>query len=121
MDKSVPAYIWTDKIIREYVQRDILEMTQLVVLSPLACLAFKGKRSVGEGYTGEQAREIVRRMEGHCLWAGTEATINACPITLGEAQHILVKARGFIRTQRLRKLTAPKPVADGMTMIRRNQ
>ena len=32
-----------------------------------------------------------------------------CPITLMEACHILVKARDFIRKQRIQKLTNPKP------------
>ena len=107
-DKSVPAYIWTDEIIRDHVSRDIPEMTQLVVLSPSGCVALKGKRSIGEGYTGEQALEIVRRLRGHRLWAGTEATITACPITLVEAWHILVKARDFIWKQKIQKLTSPK-------------
>ena len=54
-DRLVPAYIWTDEIIRDHVSQDIPEMTQLVVLSPSGCLAFKGKTSLGEGYTGDQA------------------------------------------------------------------
>ena len=119
MDKFVSAYVWTDKIIRDHVQRDILEMTQLVVLSPLACLAFKGKRLVGEGLTGEQAREIIRRLAGHRMVAGTEAMINAFLIMFGKAQHVLVKVRGLIRMQRLQKLTAPNPIADPMTMTKK--
>ena len=86
-------------------------MTKLVVLSPSGCLAFKGKRSLREGYTGDQALEIITRLEGHRLWAGTESTITACPITLMEARHILVKARDFIRKQMFQKLTSPKQTA----------
>ena len=108
-DRLVPAYIWTDEIIRDHVSWDIPEMTQPVVLSPSGCLAFKGKRSLGEGYMGDQALEIVARLEGHWLWASTEVTIMACPITLMEARHVLVKARDFIRKQRIQKLTSPKP------------
>ena len=85
-------------------------MTQLVVLSPSGCLAFKGKRLLGEGYTGDQALEIIARLEGHWLWAGTEVMITACPIMLMEARHILVKVRDFIRKQRIQKLTSPKPI-----------
>ena len=58
--------------------------------------------------TEDQALEIVRRLEGHWLWASTEATITACPITSVEAWHILVKARDFIWKQRIQKLTSPK-------------
>ena len=62
-DRSVPAYVWTDEIIRDHVSREILEMTQLVVLSPSGCVAFKGKRLLEEGYTGDQALEIVGRLK----------------------------------------------------------
>ena len=71
-------------------------------------LSLKGKRSLREEYTGDQALEIITRLEGHRLWAGTEATITACPIMLMEAQHVLVKARDFIRKQGIQKLTSPK-------------
>ena len=107
-DRSVPAYVWTDEIIRDHVSRDIPEMTQLVVLSSSGCLAFKGKRSLGEGYTGDQALEIITRLEGHWLWASMEVMITACPIMLMEARHVLIKARDFIRKQRIQKLTSPK-------------
>ena len=107
-DKSVQAYVWTDEIIRDHVSRDIPEMTQLVVLSPSGCMAFKGKRLLGEGYMGDQALEIIRRLEGHWLWAGTKVMITACLITLAEAWHVLVKARDFIQKHRIQKLTSPK-------------
>ena len=64
---------------------------------------------MGEGYTGEQAHEIVGRVAGEWMWAGTEAFIAAYVVTLGEARHILVKAREFIRGQRIQKLMTPKP------------
>ena len=59
VDKAVPAYTWTEEIIKDHLDRDILEMTQLVILSPMACIFFKGRQSVGEGYTGEEAHQIV--------------------------------------------------------------
>ena len=65
---------------------------------------------MGEGYTGEETNQIVGRVAGARLWAGTEAMICAYAVTLGEARHILVKAREFIRMQRLQKLTAPKTI-----------
>ena len=108
VDKAVPSYTWNDQMIKDHLSRDIPEMTQLVILSPTACMAFKGRRSVGEGYTGEEATQIVARVAGARQWAGTDAFIAAYAVTLGEARHILVKARDFIRTQRLQALTTPK-------------
>ena len=43
VDKAVPAYTWTEEIIKDHLCRDILEMTQLVILSPTACMFFKGR------------------------------------------------------------------------------
>ena len=108
VDKAVPTYTWTEEIIRDHLERDIPEMTQMVILSPMACMFFKGRRSVGEGYTGEQAHEIIGRVAGTWMWAGTDALVAAYVVTLGKARHILVKAREFIRRQRIQKLTAPK-------------
>ena len=42
VDKAVPAYTWTEEIIRDHLERDIPEMTQMVILSPTACMFFKG-------------------------------------------------------------------------------
>ena len=108
VDKAVPAYTWTEEIIKDHLDRDIPEMSQMVILSPTACICFKGRRSVGEGYTGEEAQQIVGRVAGAQMWAGTDAFIAAYMVTLGEARHILVKAHDFIKRQRLQKLTASK-------------
>ena len=43
VDKAVPAYTWTEEIIKDHLDRDIPEMTQLVILSPTACIFFKGR------------------------------------------------------------------------------
>ena len=111
VDKAVPAYTWTEEIIKDHLDRDIPEMTQLVILSPTACIFFKGRRSMGEGYTGEEAHQIVGRVAGARMWAGTDALVAAYVVTLGEARHILVKACDFIKRQTLQKLTAPKTMS----------
>ena len=87
-------------------------MSQLVILSPMACIFFKRRQSVGEGYTREEAHEIIG-LGCQCkwMWAGTDAFVAAYVVMLGEARHILVKAREFIRKQRLQRLTSPKSTA----------
>ena len=42
VDKAVPAYTWTEEIIKDHLERDIPEMTQMVILSPTSCMFFKG-------------------------------------------------------------------------------
>ena len=107
-DKAVPTYTWTEPIIRDHLERHIPEMTQMIVLSTTAVIFFKGRRSVGEGYTGEEAHQIIDRVAGARSWAGTDALVATCAVTLREARQLLVKAREFVRRRTIQKVLAPK-------------
>ena len=107
-DKVVPTYAWTEPIIRDHLERHIPEMTQMIVLSTTAVIFFKGRRSVGEGYTGEEAHQIVDRVAGAQSWASTDALVAAYAVTLREAHQLLVKAREFVRCQTIQKALALK-------------
>ena len=85
VDKAVPTYTWTEPIIRDHLERHISEMTQMIVLSPMAVIFFKGRRSVGEGYTVEEAHQIIDRVAGARSWAGTDALVATYAVTLREA------------------------------------
>ena len=98
VDKAVPTYTWTEPIIRDHLERHIPEMTQMIVLSTTAVIFFKGRRSVGEGYTVEEAHQIIARV----------ALVAAYAVTLGEVCHLLVKAREFVRRRTIQKALAPK-------------
>ena len=107
-DKAVPTYTWTEPIIRDHLERHISEMTQMIMLSTTAVIFFKGRWSVGEGYTGEEAHQIIDRVAGAQSWAGTDALVAACAVTLREACQLLVKAREFVRRQTIQKVLALK-------------
>ena len=83
-------------------------MTQMIVLSTTAMIFFKGRQSVGEGYTGEEAHQIIDRVAGARSWAGTDALVATYAVTLREARQLLVKAREFVRCQTIQKVLAPK-------------
>ena len=108
VDKAVPTYTWTEPIIRDHLERHIPEMTQMIVLSTTAMIFFKGRRSVGEGYTGEEAHQIIDRVAGARSWAGTDALVAAYAVTLREARNLLVKAQEFVRCRTIQKVLAPK-------------
>ena len=107
-DKAVPTYTWTEPIIRDHLERHIPEMTQMIVLSTTALIFFKGRRSVGEGYTGEEAHQIIDRVAGARSWASTDTLVAAYAVTLREARQLLVKAREFVRRRTIQKVLAPK-------------
>ena len=83
-------------------------MTQMIVLSTMAVIFFKGRQSVGEGYTGEEAHQIIDRVAGARSWAGTDALVAAYAVMLREARQLLVKAREFVRRWTIQKALAPK-------------
>ena len=83
-------------------------MTQMIVLSTTAVIFFNGRRSVCEGYTGEEAHQIIDRVAGARSWASTDALVAAYAVTLREARQLLVKAREFVRRQTIQKALAPK-------------
>ena len=108
VDKAVPTYTWTEPITRDHLERHIPKMTQMIVLSTTAVIFFKGRRSVGEGYTGEEAHQIIDRVAIARSWAGTDALVATYAVTLREAHNLLVKAREFVRRRTIQKALAPK-------------
>ncbi|MCG8621540.1 MAG: hypothetical protein MJE68_06010 [Proteobacteria bacterium] len=87
----------------------------------MACLLFKGRRSVGEGLKKQQAEEAAEHLGCRQDWAGKDVEVHAVPVTLTEAKHTLVKARDFVRKQTRQKLSAAKGVpAEKMTTSKAN-
>ena len=50
-DRAVLVYAWNKLIIRDHLERDIKEIKEIIVLSPTACLIFKGRHGAKEGFT----------------------------------------------------------------------
>ena len=104
-DRALPSYVWNEELIRDHMDRVIEDISNIAVLSPMACLIFRGRRSVKEGFSTEELQQIIERINGQYIWAGKNALVVGIAVTLAESQHILAKARNFIRTQRLQKMT----------------
>ena len=101
----VPAYAWTEEIIGDYVENNVPGLSQIIILNQKDCLLFKGRQLKGEGYTWEEAMRFGNRLSGAATWVGKDVMIRAVPVTLAEAKVDIAKARQFIRTQNLEKLT----------------
>ena len=65
IDRTVPAYAWTEEIIKDHVDRSLPDLMDVIILSPMACLLFKGRRSVGEGLKRQQAEEAAEHLGCH--------------------------------------------------------
>ena len=89
------------------MDRAIEDISDIVVLSPTACLIFRGRRSVKEGFSTEELQQIIERINGQYIWAVKNALVVGIAVTLAESRHILAKARNFIRTQKLQKMATP--------------
>ena len=75
----LPTYAWSERIIFDMLSPTIEDISQVVILNPMECLVFRGRRSKGEGFTYSEAlalfdayhREtttwIGRRVKMHCI------------------------------------------------------
>ena len=75
----LPTYVWSERIIFDMLSPTIEDISQVVILNPIECLVFRGRRSKGEGFTYGEAlalsdayhREtttwIGRRVKMHCV------------------------------------------------------
>ena len=105
-DRAVPAYAWIEELIKDHLEREIPDMREIIILSPTACLIFKGRRSAKEGYVKDEVFPILERIQGGRTWAGKDAVLMATAVSVAESRHILSWARTFIRSNRLTKLTS---------------
>ena len=86
---------------------EIEDISDIAILSPTACLIFRGQSSEKEGFSTEELQQIIEKINGQYIWAGKNALMVGIAVMLAESRHILVKARNFIRTQKLQKMTTP--------------
>ena len=47
----LPTYAWSECIIFDMLSPTIEDISQVVILNPMECLVFRGRRSKGEGFT----------------------------------------------------------------------
>ena len=106
-DRALPSYAWNEELIKDHMDRVIEDISDIAVLSPTACLIFRGRRSVKEGFGTEELQQIIERINYQYIWAGKNALVVGIAVTLAKSQHILAKSRNFIRTQKLQKMTMP--------------
>ena len=67
----LPPYVWNKWIITDTLSPSIDGITQVIVLNPVECLVFKGRRSRGEGFSLEEATGIAAQLHGsYDHWIG---------------------------------------------------
>ena len=52
-------YVWTERIIYDYLSPTIKEISQIIVLNQMECLIFKGHRTKKEGFTYGEATALA--------------------------------------------------------------
>ena len=64
-------YVWNKQIITDTLSPSINRITQVIVLNPVDCFIFKGRRSRGEGFSLEEATGIAAQPHGsYDHWVG---------------------------------------------------
>ena len=87
----------------EDMLRDIrVRLTEAVVIGPGRAILFYGRRSMGEGLTADEARDVAFLITGAGMWVGKPAYLTTNPMMLQEGKRAIthaimdqrVKARG---------------------------
>ena len=66
-DRALPSYAWNEELIRDHMDRMIEDISDMAVLSPMACLIFRGRRSAKEGFSAEELQQIIERINGQYI------------------------------------------------------
>ena len=67
----LPPYSWNEQIITDTLSPSIDGIIQVIILNPVECFVFKGRRSRGEGFSLEEATGIATQLHGsYDHWIG---------------------------------------------------
>ena len=78
----LPHYAWNETVIKDMLGVDI-QISDVVILSPVECMVYSGQRSRGQGFTQAEATEIARQIhDSHTMWIGRCVRMRCIPRTL---------------------------------------
>ena len=92
----MPAGALTDKIIRLYLSHIITDITQVVILSNIDFIVYRGRRSKDQGMSYDEAAHYIRDIVGSQDWVGFPVVIRATPLTLTESKARIADAHEFV-------------------------
>ena len=83
----LPAYAWSERIIFDMLSPTIEDISQVVILNPMECLVFRGRRSKGEGFTyGEALALSDAYHQETTTWIGHRVKMHCIMRTLRDAR-----------------------------------
>ena len=98
-------YAWNEQIITHTLSPSIDGITQVMILSPVECFIFKGRRSRGEGFSLEEATGIATQLHGsYDHWIGKRICMHCVPRTLRDVRTELKVARESVREMNVKRL-----------------
>ena len=98
----LPSYVWTDKIVWDYLSPTVKEMPQIVILNQMDCLIFKGCRTKKEGFTYSEATAYADAFHRETSnWIG-----HTVRMSLKDTRGNLRQSQDFISKQNVDRITA---------------
>ena len=93
----LPHYAWNETVIKDMLGIDI-QISDVIILSPVECMVYSGQRSRGQGFTQAEATEIARQIhDSHTMWIGHCVQMRCVPRTQRDAKVDLKAAKDYIR------------------------
>ena len=109
----LPPYAWNERIITDTWSPSIDGITQVIILNPVECFVFKGRRSRSEGFGLEEATGIAAQLHGsYDHWIGRRIHMRCIPCTLRDVPMELKVARESVREMNVERLGTARLSAD---------
>ena len=101
----LPPYAWNERIITDTLTPSIYRITQVIILNPVECFVFKGRRSRGEGFSLEEATGIATQLHwSYDHWIGRRIHMRCVPHTLRDVCMELKVTRESVREMNVERL-----------------
>ena len=79
-----PSYSWMAPLVEDMLHDVRTRLTEAVVTGPGRAVLFYGRHSMGEGLTGDEARDATFLLTGAGMWVGKSAYLATDLMTIQE-------------------------------------
>ena len=92
-----PSHSWTDPLVEDMLCNARTGLTVAVVTGPGRAVLFYRRRSMGEGFTTDEARHATFLLTGAGMWVGKLAYLAADPMTIKRVKGPLFKPYRIVK------------------------
>ena len=103
-----PPHAWMAPGVEDLLQEARAGLTEAILIGPGRAILFYGRRLIGQGLKGDNARDATFLLTGAGMWVGKWAYLTADPMTIQEGRRAIAQAVSDNRVKAMRTWTSLK-------------